>query len=120
MRSDLKMNKGKLVAQGSHASLGALLNLGNIDENGINISFDDNDALRYWLEDEFTKIVLKCDSQAELLKLYCLAKVTGLNAVLITDAGHTVFNGVPTHTCIGIGPALPEDIDKITGHLKLL
>jgi peptidyl-tRNA hydrolase len=29
------------------------------------------------------------------------------------------FNGVPTKTCIGIGPNESEEIDKVTGHLKL-
>jgi hypothetical protein len=30
----------------------------------------------------------------------------GLEAQLITDAGHTEFYGVATHTCVGIGPDL--------------
>jgi PTH2 family peptidyl-tRNA hydrolase len=34
--------------------------------------------------------------------------------------GKTEFNGVPTKTCLGIGPAKAEKIDKITGDLKLL
>ena len=32
----------------------------------------------------------------------------------------TEFGGVPTITCLGIGQALSEDIDTITGGLKLL
>ena len=39
---------------------------------------------------------------------------------MIVDAGLTEFNGVPTKTCIAIGPANPDDIDEITKHLKLL
>ena len=39
---------------------------------------------------------------------------------LITDAGLTEFHGVPTKTCLGIGPWESEEIDKITGELSLL
>lgn len=125
MRADLKMNKGKLVAQGSHAALGGVLSMGehtsNVEcEEGIWIPFNDNPELKHWVNDEFTKVVLRCDSEAELLKLHCLAKISGLNTVLIRDAGHTVFDGVPTHTCISIGPDDIEAVDKITGDLKLL
>ena len=39
---------------------------------------------------------------------------------LITDAGHTEFHGVPTRTCLAIGPAWSDEIDAITGGLQLL
>ena len=41
------------------------------------------------------------------------------NAV-ITDIGKTEFGGVPTVTAMAIGPADSDEINKITGHLKLL
>ena len=47
------------------------------------------------------------------------AAAAGLPYALITDAGHTEFHGVPTRTALGIGPAYPEDIDPVTGHLPL-
>ena len=37
----------------------------------------------------------------------------------VTDAGHTQI-APGTTTCISIGPAPEESIDKITGDLKLL
>ena len=37
----------------------------------------------------------------------------------VTDAGHTQI-APGTTTCISIGPAPEEKIDKITGDLKLL
>ena len=43
----------------------------------------------------------------------------GTNIALITDAGMTEFHGVPTHTCLAIEPAFPQDIDPITGELPL-
>jgi len=74
----------------------------------------------YWFEGLFTKICLQCSSEEELLKLYDEAKAAGLTVHLITDSGLTEFAGVPTKTCIAIGPNEAEDIDKITKHLKLL
>ncbi len=44
----------------------------------------------------------------------------GLVCSLIIDAGLTEFGGVPTRTCIAIGPNWSDEIDEITGHLKLL
>lgn len=43
-----------------------------------------------------------------------------LNVSLVTDSGRTEFGGVPTKTCLAIGPNKIEEIDKITGHLPLL
>jgi PTH2 family peptidyl-tRNA hydrolase len=73
-----------------------------------------------WLNGLFTKVVVSCDSEQELLELYEQANSNGLPSSLIVDAGLTEFNGVPTKTCIAIGPAKSEYIDKITEHLKLL
>ena len=120
VRKDLKMNPGKTAAQVSHAAVAAVLGLGYRTGDSIIIPHGENDALRYWLDDEFTKVICRCDSSQELSDLYFEAIEAGLDAVLITDAGHTVFNGVPTDTCISIGPADIEEIDAITGHLKLL
>jgi PTH2 family peptidyl-tRNA hydrolase len=39
---------------------------------------------------------------------------------LIIDSGKTEFGGVPTKTCLAIGPDYSEKIDKVTGNLKLL
>ena len=72
-----------------------------------------------WLNGIFTKICLSVDSEEELLKIYNSIP-TEIPSVLITDSGLTEFNGVPTNTCIGIGPWDSDEIDKITGHLKLL
>lgn len=51
---------------------------------------------------------------------YQQAKDAGLIVSLIIDAGLTEFGGVPTNTCIAIGPSWEDDVNKITGHLKLL
>ncbi len=129
VRKDLNMRKGKMVAQGSHASLKAILDIGHmrceyeveLGDSGNRFEIPINSsALQQWLEGRFTKVCVSVDSEEELLELYNKAKEAGLLCSLITDAGLTEFNNVPTITCAAIGPAFPEDVDPITGHLKLL
>ena len=126
MRKDLNMRKGKIAAQASHASLGALLQLFNKTQNGdttnYSIDFEKNSFLYEWLNGIFTKICLSVESEEELLSIYETIKKErqDIPCVLITDCGLTEFHGVPTNTCIGIGPFWSEDIDVYTKHLKLL
>lgn len=108
IRKDLKMRRGKEIAQGSHASMSFLLK-GDFKRT----------ELTEWLETGQTKICLQVHSEKELLDLHEKAKEMGLTSNVITDAGRTEFGGVPTKTCMAIGPNKSEDIDKITGHLKL-
>lgn len=108
MRKDLNMRKGKMVAQGAHASMEAVF------------EHQDHPIVQKWLEGDFTKICVSVDSEEELLQVYQNAQDTGLIVALITDSGLTEFDGVPTNTCIAIGPAWKESLDPITGHLKLL
>ena len=66
------------------------------------------------------KIVVRVESEQELFDIYHKAQRAGLITSLILDAGLTEFDGVPTYTCIAIGPATDDDLKPITGHLKLL
>ena len=128
MRKDLNMRKGKMMAQASHASMKVLLD--RMIKSGLHyhsgwesewtLHLKEDEPLKIWLNGLFTKVVLSCDSEEELLALYKKAKDKGLLCSLITDAGLTEFNNVPTNTCIAIGPDFPENINDITGHLKLL
>ena len=122
------LRKGKIAAQVAHASLGALLTMShkvkqNYDYEPITeITFrykDGDSVLSKWLDGIFTKICVYVENEEELLSIYNKAKEANLSCALITDAGNTEFHGVPTNTCVGIGPAYSEDIDKITGNLKL-
>jgi PTH2 family peptidyl-tRNA hydrolase len=122
LRKDLNMRKGKMVAQGAHASMAVFLNRGQIaTKYGCErFSVCLNDAAKAWLTGSFTKVCLGVDSKDELLTIHDKAMLAGLPCSLITDAGRTEFNGVPTHTAVAIGPATSKEIDKITGNLKLL
>lgn len=111
MRKDLNMRKGKMVAQGAHASLGAF-NTSLKNKNHLEIN--------QWIDNGQSKICVSVDSERELIEIHTNALKIGLVSCMITDAGKTEFNGKPTRTCLCIGPNKSEDIDKITGHLKLL
>ena len=121
------LRKGKIAAQVAHASLGSLLTLFNKSDHGNDyghkfewwVDFRSDSYLDKWLNGLFTKICVYVEDEAELLEVYEKAKAAGLPCKLITDAGNTEFHGVPTNTCVGIGPYWSEDIDKITGDLNL-
>ena len=122
MRKDLNMRKGKMIAQGAHASLKVFADLMTFGSHGDIIMYGMNvtDAMKEWLNGSFTKICVSVDSEQELLDVYEKARSAGIISSLIEDAGHTEFGGVPTFTCCAIGPDTNEKIDEITGKLKLL
>lgn len=129
MRTDLrdtfgcKVPKGKLIAQGGHAFVG-LITSGMIRQEHPSEGLAEytlfvgvGNHTDVWLNGKFTKVVLAVDSEEEMLALYEEAKHAGLNTVLITDCGDTIFPE-PTNTCIGIGPDWDVNLDKITGYLS--
>lgn len=119
LRKDLNMRKGKMVAQGAHASMAAILEMGIKINDRFNID-PMPQATKEWLNGQFTKICVSVNSEQELLDLYNKAKNMGIPCSLIQDAGHTEFNGVPTYTAVAIGPDYSDIIDTITKHLPLL
>jgi PTH2 family peptidyl-tRNA hydrolase len=118
MRKDLGMRKGKMIAQGAHASLRVLLERGEPDDDRYVISM--TDAMKAWLTGRFTKVCVSVDSEAALDAIVARAKAAGVPCALIVDAGQTEFHGVPTKTCCAVGPAWVADVDAITGDLPLL
>jgi PTH2 family peptidyl-tRNA hydrolase len=109
VRNDLKMGKGKIAAQAAHASIAAFL---KSQERKWGNEYQE------WLNEGMQKIVVKVDSEKELLHLFEQVK-NKFPTALITDAGHTQVSP-NTKTCIGIGPSNENDLKKYTGHLKLL
>jgi PTH2 family peptidyl-tRNA hydrolase len=120
LRKDLKMRKGKMVAQGSHGVLAVILEQMVKGPEEGKFTLWASDALLAWIEGKFTKICVGARSEEELLEVYAKAKGAGIMCTLITDAGLTEFNGVPTNTCVVIGPAYPSQVNPITGDLPLL
>lgn len=137
IKGEHAVRRGKMMAQVAHASIGSLLKLFNITKSetlkggflepgqisyNYELTFGPDTVLDDWLNGKFTKIVVYVPGEKELLDLYeKLCKADDLIPfALITDAGLTEFKGVPTNTCLGIGPFISEEIDKYTGELPLL
>lgn len=112
IRKDLKMRRGKEIAQGSHASNQFLMDMVFY---GVPT---DEDSIR-WAREGFTKICVTVDSLDEMMTLHNNATQLGLKSHFIEDEGVTEFRGVPTITALAIGPNRAEQIDLITGGLKL-
>jgi PTH2 family peptidyl-tRNA hydrolase len=118
IRKDLNMRKGKMVAQGAHASMAAILNLARREGDDLIIPLDAR--IEPWLTGRFTKICVSVNSEAELLAIHEKAAAGGLVTALILDSGLTEFGGVPTHTAVAVGPDTAANVDLITAHLPLL
>ncbi len=108
-RQDLPLSKGKIAAQAGHAAVSAA-----------------QDAYVHykkwweaWLHEGQRKIAVKVADEKELHELERAAEEVGLPHALIVDAGLTeIPEG--TVTCLGIGPAPADRMDRLTGKLKLL
>jgi PTH2 family peptidyl-tRNA hydrolase len=128
IRKDLNMRKGKMISQGAHASMAVFFNLiksqngvKQNDETSFSYSFSsDSKAIFNFINYRFKKITVYVNSLDEMLELEKKAKDAKLLSALITDAGLTEFNGVPTITALAIGPAFNEELDPITKDLPLL
>ena len=118
MRHDLKMRRGKQIAQGAHASMSFLCR--RLQNQG-SISLDDFSKVEQaWLTGAFAKVCCRVNSEEELMSIHDQAIAAGLEVHLITDSGKTEFHGLPTRTCLAIGPDVADKIDPITGNLELL
>ncbi|WP_435184920.1 peptidyl-tRNA hydrolase Pth2 [Halobellus sp. EA9] len=104
-RTDLGMGRGKLAAQVAHASLSA---------------YEDADdrTRKRWKGEGQKKVVLKADGEETLFRLADEAERLGLPNAVVRDAGHTQLDP-GTVTCLGVGPAADDDVDRVTGDLSL-
>lgn len=107
------LRTGKLIAQGSHASMAFITRRIQNKEELTSVQ-------KEWLENSFVKICVYVDSEEELLDIQEKAKINNVECHLVTDKGLTEFGGVATNTCLALGPDKSEILDPLTGHLKLL
>ncbi len=120
--------KGKLISQGSHGTMetfrkrivSAIMEEPIVSGSAVDVTIRLQPVEVLWLVNNHKKIAVQVDTEEELMALYEKAKTTNLTAEIIVDSGLTEFHGVATRTCLAIGPNEAEEIDKITGHLKLL
>ena len=109
LRSDLEMSRGKMVAQGCHASLMSYFEAERMDKG----------LTKEWIEAGEKKIVLKVSDEEALKKLYEAFKYKKIPTALVTDAGLTELPP-GTKTALGIGPWKSSEIDLFTRGMKLL
>ena len=109
VRRDLGMGTGKIAAQVAHA---AVMGAEKAKERK-----------REWFDEWFSggqaKIVVKVKNMNELMEVRKHAENLHLPVVQVQDSGLTQIQP-GTITCIGIGPAPSDLIDKVTNNLKLL
>lgn len=106
VRKDLGMRKGKMIAQGAHASRGAC-------------SRANSDVITNWEHQGQTKIVVGVATEGKLIDVYNKAESGGVPAYIVKDAGHTELEP-GTRTAFAVGPAKVEKVDKYTENLSLL
>lgn len=109
VRNDLKMGKGKVGAQCGHGAVGAYRKAMQRNPH----------LVQGWENTGCAKIALRVESEAEMVSIKRAAEAQGLTTFLVRDAGRTQIEP-NTKTVLAIGPATGQDIDKVTGHLKLL
>jgi PTH2 family peptidyl-tRNA hydrolase len=109
VRTDLGMSRGKISVQVAHGAVTAA------ERTRVRVP----EIWKRWLNEGQKKVAVKVGSEEELLKLEIVAASKNLPTALIRDAGMTELPP-GTVTVLGIGPAKIEDIDFVTGELKLL
>lgn len=109
LRTDIPaMSQGKGAAQACHAAVDAFRAASRRRPEWV-------DA---WDAGGSKKIVLRIDSEEQVLALVRAARVAGLPSAAIRDAGLTQL-AAGTLTAAAIGPAPAAEVDRITGHLRL-
>jgi PTH2 family peptidyl-tRNA hydrolase len=106
IRGDVKMTCGKKCAQLAHAAVGAY-------------EKTDKVTRKKWFNEGMKKVALKVPTLREMYEIKTNAEMAGIATSLIIDAGRTEIEP-GTVTALGLGPALSEDLDRITGDLQLL
>lgn len=131
VRRDLKMRKGKIAAQASHASVEAVLKAIAKEDRGGQLRVTEGgyayleapegqeSPLTDWFRYGMAKICVYVDSEEELLALDAKAKEAGVVTALILDAGMTEFHGEPTYTALAFEPLEADKADELTGGLPL-
>ncbi|TMI41971.1 peptidyl-tRNA hydrolase [Candidatus Bathyarchaeota archaeon] len=109
VRSDLKMGKGKIAVQCSHAAVSA-------SEEARKSSLD---WWRIWMHEGQSKVAVKVSGLSPILDLERRSRENGLPFYVVRDMGLTQVEP-GTVTCIGIGPGPVVRVDLLTGDLPLL
>ena len=93
---------GRLMAQAAHASVLNILNRGTWNENNFTISTKDF-ALKWWMEEQFTKVVCKAWGKEQMLKLKEKAESLGIYVSVMEEDTFI--------TAMALGPAIIKDLE---------
>src|SRR4029077_13104375 len=106
IRRDLRMRRGKEIAQGAHASMAWLRQrvMPQLTPAGTAEQVRFSEAERVWLEGSLRKVTVKGGAEDELLAVYDNAVRAGELRQLNPDRDLTEFGGPPTRTCLAVGP----------------
>ena len=107
VRSDIKMSKGKVLAQVSHAVVEATIK-----------AYTSTTLFYKWQTDGEKIVILKISNEKTLDTIINIAKRKGVQNGVVIDAGLTEI--MPGTKTVGfIGPDYDYKIDKLVGQLKL-
>jgi peptidyl-tRNA hydrolase, PTH2 family len=109
VRRDLNMGTGKIAAQVAHAAV----------MGAEKVKASRREWFNSWFAAGQAKVVVKVKNIEELIDVRMRAEELNLPVVQVKDSGLTQIPS-GTITCIGIGPAPSELVDKVTFELKLL
>ena len=121
IRRDLKMRRGKEIAQGAHASSAWITDLVTdaLDRSTGAAAIVVDPVAVVWITTSWRKVTLQVHTEDEIVALHEAALARGLRSHLVHDSGRTEFAGVPTITALAIGPDLADVIDEVTGDLPI-
>lgn len=112
VNAELGMGVGKVAAQVAHGALGLFRRLISDETNIL------YEALMAWGHMGETKVVVKADSTAQLEMLAQKAQAESVGHYMVQDAGRTQI-AAGSKTVLAVFGSL-EQVDKVTGGLKLL
>lgn len=111
VRNDIGMSPGKSASQAGHAYLGAFLAAQELTPAV---------AVDYAADLPGTKVCLQANL-AGIIRAKEELELAGLPVYLVVDSGcANFFNGAPTITALGFGPATKAQLPKFITKLKLL
>lgn len=105
------MSPGKIASQAGHAYLDSYLAC---------LSTNPQQAAEYKEDHHGIKVCLRAKNLASLYRAKDEADKLNIPNALITDLGYTCFEGQPTITALGLGPARQDQIKQITRRFQLL
>ena len=114
LRKDLILSEGKFAGQVAHAACGCY-KIAKEDELDTLLN---EDVAEKWFNEGQPKIILQVPSEEDLRQLVVKCILKEIPYYEVRDFGLTELEP-NTFTCIGIGPDLTENVNKITGSLKL-